>query len=43
MKPKPKDIYYQAILTGKSIKLEPKDKKEVKRDKFKKIKSIVTR
>lgn len=38
---KPKSIYYQAILNEKAIKLQPKDNREVKRDKFKKIKSIV--
>lgn len=42
MESKPKSIYYQTILKGKAIKLKPKDDREVKREKFNKIKSVVS-
>lgn len=37
-----KSIYYKSILKGKAIKLKPKDNREVKKEKFNKIKSIVS-
>jgi hypothetical protein len=37
-----KSIYYKTIMNGKAIKLDPKDKREVKREKFNKLKSIVS-
>lgn len=36
-----KSIYYKTILNGKAIKIKHSEQRQVKRDKFNKIKSIV--
>ena len=36
-----KSIYYKSILKGKAIKLKPTEMRETKREKFKKLKSLV--
>ena len=38
-----KSIYYQAVLKGKPIKIEKKDNRNVKKEKFNKIKQLVPR
>ena len=35
-----KSIYYKSVLKGKAIKLKPTEKRETKREKFKKLKTI---